>query len=115
MRGRMWKLAIYIFLLGFILNLLGIVGHVVVSAFAKRWFSRPLPPAFQSQSVEFVLNESISRTRSGHGDPAVQISTSVPSSGGHGVTTPRPRLGQQQYHRAIIRRLQVCRVRPGGG
>jgi putative spermidine/putrescine transport system permease protein len=46
MRGRMWRLAIYIFLLGFILNLLGIVGHVVVSAFAKRWFSRPLPPAF---------------------------------------------------------------------
>ena len=46
MRGRMWKLAIYIFLLGFILNLLGIVSHVVVSAFAKRWFGKPLPPAF---------------------------------------------------------------------
>src|SRR5215471_12309868 len=46
MRRRIWKLAIYIFLLGFILNLFGIVGHVVVSAFAKRWFSRPLPPAF---------------------------------------------------------------------
>lgn len=27
MRGRMWKLAIYLFLLGFILNLLGIVTH----------------------------------------------------------------------------------------
>jgi len=46
MRGRMWKLAIYMFLLGFIINLLGIVSHVVVSAFAKRWFGRPLPPAF---------------------------------------------------------------------
>src|SRR5215831_17289309 len=41
MRNRTWKLVIYIFLLGFILNLAGIVSHVVVSAFAKR-----LPPAF---------------------------------------------------------------------
>jgi putative spermidine/putrescine transport system permease protein len=46
MRGHLWKLAIYIFLLGFIINLLGIVSHVVVSAFAKRWFGKPLPPAF---------------------------------------------------------------------
>src|SRR6476620_12321974 len=46
MRGRMWKLAIYLFLLGFILNLVGIVTHVVVSSFAKRWFGKPLPPAF---------------------------------------------------------------------
>jgi putative spermidine/putrescine transport system permease protein len=46
MRGRTWKLVIYIFLLGFILNLAGIVSHVVVSAFAKRWFGKPLPPAF---------------------------------------------------------------------
>ncbi|MFZ0669768.1 MAG: ABC transporter permease, partial [Pseudolabrys sp.] len=46
MRGRTWKLVIYIFLVGFILNLAGIVSHVVVSAFAKRWFGKPLPPAF---------------------------------------------------------------------
>src|SRR5215831_4090898 len=46
MRGHLWKLAIYIFLLGFLLNLAGIVSHVVVSAFAKRWFGKPLPPAF---------------------------------------------------------------------
>src|SRR6516165_1392479 len=46
MRARKWKLAIYVFLLGFIINLLGIVSHVVVSAFAKRWFGKPLPPAF---------------------------------------------------------------------
>ncbi|MBN8956518.1 MAG: ABC transporter permease subunit [Rhizobiales bacterium] len=46
LRGRMWKLAIYLFLLGFILNLVGIVSHVVVSSFAKRWFGNPLPPAF---------------------------------------------------------------------
>ena len=28
MRGRLWHLALYIFVLGFILNLLGIVTHV---------------------------------------------------------------------------------------
>ena len=43
---RLWSLALYLFLLGFILNLLGIVTHVTVSAFAKRWFGTPLPPAF---------------------------------------------------------------------
>jgi hypothetical protein len=31
-RGRLWGLALYLFVLGFILNLLGIVSHVVVSA-----------------------------------------------------------------------------------
>ena len=31
----MWGLALYMFVLGFILNLLGIVSHVVVSSFAK--------------------------------------------------------------------------------
>src|ERR1044072_2557161 len=45
-RGRTWQLVIYVCLLGFILNLAGIVSHVVVSAFAKRWFGKPLPPAF---------------------------------------------------------------------
>jgi len=42
----MWNLALYLFILGFILNMIGIVSHVVVSAFAKRWFGKPLPPAF---------------------------------------------------------------------
>ena len=46
MRGRMWRLALYLFIVGFILNMLGIVSHVVVSSFAKRWFGSPLPPAF---------------------------------------------------------------------
>ena len=32
MRGRLWGLAVYMFVLGFILNLLGIVSHVVVSS-----------------------------------------------------------------------------------
>jgi len=35
MRELKWKLAIYIFLLGFIMNLLGIVAHVGVSAFPQ--------------------------------------------------------------------------------
>ena len=46
MRGKLWNLALYLFILGFILNMMGIVSHVVVSAFAKRWFGKPLPPAF---------------------------------------------------------------------
>ena len=46
MRARMWKLSLYMFIVGFILNMLGIVSHVVVSSFAKRWFGSPLPPAF---------------------------------------------------------------------
>jgi putative spermidine/putrescine transport system permease protein len=46
MRGKLWTLALYLFILGFILNMMGIVSHVVVSAFAKRWFGKPLPPAF---------------------------------------------------------------------
>jgi len=46
MRGQKLKLAIYVFILGFILNVLGIIANVGVSAFAKRWFGSPLPPAF---------------------------------------------------------------------
>jgi putative spermidine/putrescine transport system permease protein len=54
LRGRMWKLAIYIFLLGFIINLLGIVIHVVVSSFAKRWFGGALPPAFTTDWFSYA-------------------------------------------------------------
>ena len=43
----MWHLALYIFH-GLRANMLGIVSHVVVSSFAKRWFGSPLPPAFTS-------------------------------------------------------------------
>jgi putative spermidine/putrescine transport system permease protein len=46
MRARMWQLSLYLFIVGFILNMLGIVSHVVVSSFAKRWFGGILPPAF---------------------------------------------------------------------
>jgi len=53
-RGHLWKLAIYLFLLGFILNLLGIVSHVVVSSFAKRWFGKPLPPAFTTDWFSYA-------------------------------------------------------------
>jgi putative spermidine/putrescine transport system permease protein len=48
-RGRLWDLALYLFVLGFILNLLGIVSHVLVSAFAKRWFGTPLPPMLTTE------------------------------------------------------------------
>ena len=54
MRGRLWKLALYLFVIGFILNLMGIVGNVLVSAFAKRWFGKPLPPAFTTDWFVFA-------------------------------------------------------------
>jgi putative spermidine/putrescine transport system permease protein len=54
MRGRLWHLALYIFILGFVLNMLGIVTHVIVSSFAKRWFGKPLPPAFTTDWYAFA-------------------------------------------------------------
>jgi putative spermidine/putrescine transport system permease protein len=57
MRGRMWHLALYIFILGFVLNMLGIVSHVVVSSFAKRWFGKPLPPAFTTDWYAYAWTQ----------------------------------------------------------
>jgi putative spermidine/putrescine transport system permease protein len=48
-RGRLWSLALYLFVLGFVLNLAGIVSHVMISAVAKRWFGTPLPGAFTTE------------------------------------------------------------------
>src|SRR5262245_4890793 len=53
-RGYLWSVVIYLFLLGFILNLVGIVSHVVVSSFAKRWFGKPLPPAFTTDWFSYA-------------------------------------------------------------
>jgi putative spermidine/putrescine transport system permease protein len=57
LRGRMWGLALYLFVLGFILNLLGIVSHVVVSAFARRWFGTPLPRSFTTAWFTYAWTE----------------------------------------------------------
>lgn len=57
MRGRLWGLALYLFVLGFIFNLLGIVGHVVVSAFAHRWFGTPLPRSFTTEWFTYAWKE----------------------------------------------------------
>ncbi|MGD0266589.1 MAG: ABC transporter permease subunit [Candidatus Methylomirabilota bacterium] len=57
MRGRMWRLALYLFVLGFILNLLGIVFYVTVSAFAKRWFGTPLPRGFTTEWFGYAWKE----------------------------------------------------------
>jgi putative spermidine/putrescine transport system permease protein len=57
MRGRMWGLAIYMFVLGFILNLLGIVSHVVVSSFAKRWFGTPFPRSLTTEWYSYAWKE----------------------------------------------------------
>lgn len=57
MRGRLWGLALYLFVLGFIFNLLGIVGQVVVSAFAHRWFGTPLPRSFTTEWFTYAWKE----------------------------------------------------------
>jgi putative spermidine/putrescine transport system permease protein len=57
MRGRLWGFALYLFVLGFILNLLGIVGHVMISAFAYRWFGTPLPRSFTTEWFSFAWKE----------------------------------------------------------
>jgi len=62
LRGRLWGLALYLFVLGFALNLAGIVGHVLVSAFAKRWFGTPLPTAFTTEWFAYAwTNFELSR------------------------------------------------------
>lgn len=45
-RKNLWLLAFYMFVLGFIIIVLGIISHVVVSSFAKSWFATPLPHKF---------------------------------------------------------------------
>src|SRR5262245_64076144 len=57
MHGRLWRLALYMFVLGFILNLLGIVSHVIVSSFAKRWFGTPLPRSFTTEWYSYAWTE----------------------------------------------------------
>lgn len=57
MRSRMWGLAVYVFVLGFILNLLGIVGHVLTSAFAKSWFGTPFPRALTTEWFRYAWTE----------------------------------------------------------
>jgi putative spermidine/putrescine transport system permease protein len=57
MRGRVWKVAVFLFILGFTMNLVGIVSHVVVSSFARRWFSTPLPGAFTAEWYAYAWHE----------------------------------------------------------
>ncbi|PYP99644.1 MAG: ABC transporter permease, partial [Acidobacteria bacterium] len=53
----MWRLAVFLFVLGFTLNLVGIVSHVVVSSLAKRWFATPLPGAFTTEWYAYSWRE----------------------------------------------------------
>src|SRR5262249_18812953 len=57
MRTRLWRLAVVLFVAGFVLNLVGIVGHVVVSSFARRWFATPLPGAFTTAWYAYSWRE----------------------------------------------------------
>jgi putative spermidine/putrescine transport system permease protein len=56
MRAKMWKLSLYLFIVGFVLNMMAIVSHVVVSSFAKRWFGSPLPPAYTTAWFTYAWN-----------------------------------------------------------
>jgi putative spermidine/putrescine transport system permease protein len=51
------KFAIFLFVLGFALNLVGIVSHVVVSSFARRWFATPWPPAWTTEWYGYSWRE----------------------------------------------------------
>jgi putative spermidine/putrescine transport system permease protein len=67
MGGRVWRLAVFLFVVGFALNLLGIVSHVAVSSFAKRWFTTPFPPMWTTEWYayswrEFELNKVLTVT-----------------------------------------------------
>ena len=57
MHARLWRLAVFLFVLGFTLNLVGIVSHVAVSSFAKRWFTTPLPPAWTTEWYTYSWRE----------------------------------------------------------
>src|SRR2546427_11937794 len=51
------KFAIFLFVLGFALNLVGIVSHVVVSSFARRWFATVWPPAWTTEWYAYSWRE----------------------------------------------------------
>jgi len=56
-RARVTRLAVFLFLLGFTLNLVGIVSHVAVSSFARRWFATPLPLAWTTEWYAYSWRE----------------------------------------------------------
>src|SRR3989449_8963189 len=57
MTGRIWRLGVFVFVLGFPLNLVGIVSHVAVSSLARRWFATPLPGAFTTEWYAYAWRE----------------------------------------------------------
>ena len=57
MRGRVWRLVVFVFIVGFTLNLVGIVSHVAVSSLARRWFATPLPGAFTTEWYAYSWRE----------------------------------------------------------
>jgi putative spermidine/putrescine transport system permease protein len=56
-RGGLWRLCVSLFVLGFVLNVVGVVGHVVVSSFAKRWFATPFPPMLTPEWYAYAWHE----------------------------------------------------------
>ena len=56
-RGGLWRLCVWLFVLGFVLNVMGVVSHVVVSSFAKRWFATPFPPMLTHEWYAYAWHE----------------------------------------------------------
>ena len=86
MRAKMWKLSLYLFIVGFILNMLGIVSHVVVSSFAKRWFGGLLPPAFTTDWFTYAWKNF---------DLGQVLWRDVPDRGGRGGAGARDRISRR--------------------
>ncbi len=56
-QGGAWRVIVSLFVLGFVLNLLGIVSYVAVSSAARRWFATPLPLAWTTAWFAYSWNE----------------------------------------------------------
>ena len=65
--GKLWTIAVWVFLGFFILNILAMIGTVVVNSFATRWFGTWLPVGvtmrwYRAAWQEFQLGDLISTT-----------------------------------------------------
>ncbi len=58
MRSRgIWRLIVFLIIVAFALNLVGIVTYVAVSSVARRWFATPMPPAWTTAWYAYAWQE----------------------------------------------------------
>jgi len=55
--ARLWAVCIWVLVVFFILNLIGMVASVVVNSFGTRWFGTWLPPSYTTRWYIFAWNE----------------------------------------------------------